>query len=136
MEKKYKAAGIGFFLALLLSVAFTGGSGEIWYSYECINGLDDDGDLNAIDGGIDVEDAACFSYPFNDGNGESVTPANERYTSSNEYASLFAYHRDYGSFNTVCSAYGQGYYDLFPEQKAEADIWLNEQGLPRFNCPP
>ena len=136
MEKRYKAVGIGFILALLLAISFTGSSGDIWYSWECINGLDDDGDTGAVDGGIDVEDAACFSYPFNDGNGETVTPANERFTSNGEYASLWGYHRDYGGFNAVCSGYGGGYYDLLPVEKAEADTWLNEQGLPRLGCPP
>ena len=54
MEKRYKAVGIGFILALLLAISFTGSSGDIWYSWECIYGLDYDGDTGAVDGGIDV----------------------------------------------------------------------------------
>jgi hypothetical protein len=136
VEKRYKAVGIGFILALLLATSFTGGSGLIGYKWECINGIDDDGDQNSINGGTDGNDFSCFEYPFNDGNGETDTPLNERYTSNNDYSSLFGYHRDYGGVGIVCDAYGAGYYDQLPEQKAEANIFLDESGFPRFNCPP
>lgn len=120
-----------------MAASFAGKVEAITYSAECTDGLDNDGDVGAIEGGIDVEDLSCFSYPYSDGNGEDPdTPLNERYTSMQEYPSLFEYHRDYGTFGSVCTGYGDGWYDSTPEDKAEADTWLNAQGLPRTNCPP
>ena len=135
-RKGYRAGAILALFLVLIAASFSGKVEALAISSECIDGLDNDGDLNSIDGGIDVEDAACFEYPYNDGNGEEVTPLNERYTSIREDPSWFEYHRDYGGFYAVCGAYGGAIYDPFPEQKAEADIWLNAQGLPRINCPP
>jgi len=132
----YRAGAILALFLILIAASFSGKVEALAISSECTDGLDNDGDLNSIDGGIDVEDDACLSYPYNDGNGEEVTPINERYNSIREYPSLFEYHRDYGGFNAVCDAFAGGYYDQFPEQKAEADIWLNAQGQPRINCPP
>lgn len=126
---------IALFLGII-AASFAGDLSEIGYSAQCTDGLDNDGDINAIDGGIDSQDLSCFEYPFSDGNGETDTPLNERYSSARDYPSLFHYHRDYGDFQIVCDAYGNGYYDQFPEQKVEADIWLNAQGFPRIGCPP
>lgn len=135
-RKGYRASVLIALFLGIIAASFTGDLSEIGYSYECTDGLDNDGDLNAIDGGIDSGDLSCFEYPFSDGNGETNTPLNERYTSNRDYPSLFHYHRDYGSFSTVCDAYGNGYYDQFPEQKIEANSWLDAQGIPRFGCPP
>lgn len=132
----YRASVFLTLFLLIIAGSFAGTIEVLEISKECADGIDNDGDLNAIDGGIDVEDAACFVYPFNDGNGETVTPIQARYTSAQEYPSLFDYHRNYGNFYTVCDAYGLGYYDQFPEQKAEANTWLDAQGQPRFGCPP
>lgn len=121
---------------LLLATAFTGINTPLGYSSECTDGLDNDGDLNAIDGGIDVEDDSCFYYPYNDGNGESDTPINERYNSIRDYPSLFEYHRDYGGFVFVCDAYAQGLYDSNPLEKIDANTWLDGSGGLRINCPP
>lgn len=139
-RKGYRAGAILALFLVLIAASFSGKVQPLDISSECTDGLDNDGDLNAIDGGIDVDDAACFSYPYNDGNGEQVTPINERYTSIREYPSLFEYHRDYGTWGNVCFGYGNGYYDEFPEQKAEADSWLdaNNPGIDRnlAGCPP
>lgn len=126
---------IALFLGIIAS-SFAGDLSEIGYSQECIDSIDNDGDQFAIDGGIDSGDLSCFEYPFSDGNGETDTPLNERYTSNRDYPSYFHYHRDYGGFYVVCEAYGNGWYDQLPEQIAEANIWLDSQGLPRFGCPP
>ena len=126
---------IALFLGII-AASFAGDLSEIGYSQECIDSIDNDGDQNAIDGGIDSGDLSCFEYPFDDGNGETDTPLDERYTSNRDYPSYWGYHRDYGGFYVVCDAYGNGYYDQLPEQIAEANIWLDSQGLPRIGCPP
>ena len=135
-RKGYRASVLMALFLGIIAASFTGDLSEIGYSSECTDGLDNDGDQNAIDGGIDSTDFSCFEYPYSDGNGDTNTPSNERYTSNRDYPSLFDYHRDFGGFQVVCDAYGNGYYDQLPEQKAEADVWLNAQGLPRIGCPP
>ena len=136
MTRTYQSmALVGLFLVLLAG-SFAGSVKPITYDAECIDGIDNDGDSSLITGGIDVDDDACFFYPYSDGNGEIETPNQERYNSLRDYPSLFEYHRDYGIFGNVCDAYGLGLYDSTPEDKAEADIWLNAQGFPRINCPP
>lgn len=136
MARTYQSmALVGLFLALLAG-SFAGTVKTITYDTECIDGIDNDGDLASITGGIDVDDNACFFYPYSDGNGELDTPNQERYNSLRDYPSLFEYHRDYGGFVHVCDAYALGLYNQTPEDKAEADIWLNAQGAPRANCPP
>lgn len=140
-RKGYRAGAILALFLVLIAASFSGKVEALAISSECTDGLDNDGDSGSMyGGGIDVDDAACFSYPFNDGNGEEVTPINERYTSIREYPSLFEYHRDYGTWQSVCNGYGGGYYDQFPEQKAEADSWLdaNNPGINRnmVGCPP
>jgi hypothetical protein len=132
----YRAGAILAVFLFIVAASFTGKFEPISYSEECTDGSDNDGDVGAVEGGIDPEDLSCFVYPFSDGNGETDTPQNERYTSMQDYPSLFEYHRDYGSFSEVCTGYGDGWYDATPEDKAEADIWLNAQGIPRLNCPP
>lgn len=126
---------VALFLGIIAS-SFAGDLSEIGYSQECTDGIDNDGDQNAIDGGIDATDPSCFEYPFSDGNGETTTPLIERYTSNRDYPSYFHYHRDFGGPAIVCDAYGNGYYDQFPEQKVEADTFLNDIGWFRYNCPP
>ena len=135
-RKGYRASVLIALFLGIIAASFGANDQTIGYSPECTDGIDNDGDLNAIDGGIDSSDSSCFLYPYSDGNGETDTPESEQYTSIRDYPSLFGYHRDYGGFNAVCSAYGAGVYDQLPEQKAEADIWLNQQGLPRIGCPP
>jgi len=129
----------GLILALILGLiatAFTGVNTPLGYSSECSDGIDNDQDSGSISGGIDADDAGCFYYPFNDGNGEETTPIGERYNSIRDYPSLFEYHRDYGGFPKVCDAYSFGLYDSDPLEKIEANTWLDSQGIPRLNCPP
>ena len=135
-RKGYRASVLIALFLGIIAASFTGDMSDIGYSSECTDGIDNDGDASSITGGIDVNDPSCFEYPFSDGNGETDTSMSNRYTSSQSYPSLFAFHRDNGGFSTVCEAYGGGYYDQLPTQKAEADTYLNSQGQPRINCPP
>ena len=138
-RKGYRASVLIALFLGIIAASFTGDMSPIGYSSECTDGIDNDGDNlshSIFRGGIDASDGSCFDYPFSDGNGETDTPMSDRYNSLQSYPSLFAFHRDHGGFVQVCDAYGGGYYDQLPEQKAEADTWLNSQGSPRILCPP
>ena len=131
MSKKYQSAGILALFLVLIAGAFTGSLPETYgYSTECTDDMDND-----LDGFIDVADESCFQYPFEDGNGETDTPLNERYTGEN-YLSLFEYHLNYASSPSeaeaaICSALGFGYYNS--EDAQTASSWVDSNNV---DCSP
>ena len=137
MASAYQSAVLVGLFMLALAGSFAGTVKPNTIHAECSDGIDNDLDqFSAFGGGIDALDPNCMEYPYSDGNGESETPIAQQYNSIRDYPSLFEYHKGSAGFNGVCEAYGAGIYDQFPEQKAEADTWLNAQGQPRFGCPP
>ena len=80
--KTYQASAAAFLLLLILATAFTGKPAPIGIHQECIDQIDND-----LDGGVDSEDQDCLDYPFADGNGETNTPIEQRFTSSTGYVS-------------------------------------------------
>ena len=126
--KANQAAFALLIVGLVLATALTGIK-PIGYHEECVNGLDDDTDT-----WIDGFDASCYYYPFEDGNGESDTLPEDRYTGSN-YASLFEYHRDYTgadpaiTADAICQAIDE---NLYSQSDFESAIqWIAENG---FTC--
>jgi hypothetical protein len=119
----------GIILAVIMGNALAGAT-TIGYHAECIDGIDNNGD-----GLADGQDQECTEYPFEDGNGESHTPPEERSTSSDEYSSWFEYHRDYMTGSqlegTVCfNIQSQpGGYDA--DDLEAAQEWVAQNGL---NC--
>ena len=75
-------------LAMLLGNSLVG-INPIGYHADCIDNVDND-----QDGFVDGMDPECNEYPYSDGNGEDMTPMEERST-GDSYKSLFEYHRDY-----------------------------------------
>jgi len=75
-------------LAMLLGNSLVG-INAIGYHADCIDNVDND-----QDGFVDGMDPECREYPYADGNGEDMTPMEER-SSGDSYKSLFEYHRDY-----------------------------------------
>lgn len=117
---KYQAgATVGLFLFILAS-AFTGPA-VVGYSAQCINQFDDDGDSF-----IDIDDPECSIYPFEDGNGETLTDHLDRYNSDERY-SLFDYHVKYlePQFLTqsICFAYNNNWY-ITSNDIADAEAYL------------
>lgn len=117
------------FLAILAGALTGKGLVTIGINAECEDGLDNDGDQD-----IDIADQQCFEYPYADGNGESDTPVNERYTGSN-YVSLFDWHlanAPAGSeASIICTALGFGYYNADDVQSASD--WVDANGV---DCSP
>jgi hypothetical protein len=66
----YRAGAILAVFLFIVAASFTGKFEPISYSEECTDGSDNDGDVGAVEGGIDPEDLLCFVYLFSDGNGE------------------------------------------------------------------
>jgi hypothetical protein len=78
MSKKSSA---GVILILLFALMAAIGSPTVGIHQECKDGAGDtDGD-----GFAGMLDPSCASYPFADGNGQSITPENERRTNPNGY---------------------------------------------------
>ena len=130
MQKRYQNAGIVFLFVAILAGALTGSARTyVGIHAECEDGLDNDGDLD-----VDFGDQQCFEYPYADGNAESDTPMNERYTSNN-YVSLFDWHLQNAPLGTeaevVCVALGFGYYNSQDVQSASA--WVDQNGV---DCSP
>jgi hypothetical protein len=109
MEKKYQQGAIVFLFLGILAGAFAGSLPKTYGS--------------------------CFNYPFEDGNGETDTPLNERYTGEN-YLSLFEYHLNYASSpqeaeGAICSALGFGTYNS--EDASTASAWVDSNNV---DCSP
>lgn len=117
------------FLAILAGALTGKGVLTVGINAECEDALDNDGDQD-----IDIGDQQCFEYPYADGNGESDTPMNQRYASTN-YVSLFEWHLQNspaGSEDSViCSALGFGYYQ--PDDVEAASAWVDSNGV---DCSP
>ena len=127
--KTYSLAAGAMILALLLGNALSG-IGVVGYHPECIDGIDNDGD-----GQSDGMDIQCSDYPYEDGNGESETPPQDRSTSSDDYSSFFEYHRDYMTApeqtDTICFniQFQPGGYDA--DDLGAAQQYVTDNGL---NC--
>lgn len=117
------------FLAILAGALTGKGVVTVGISAECEDGLDNDADLD-----IDIGDQQCFEYPYADGNGESDTPMNERYVSTN-YVSLFEWHLQNSpqgaEDSIICTALGFGYYQ--PDDVEAASAWVDANGV---DCTP
>ena len=79
---KNQGFGLTALFLIVMAFALTGAASPVGIHVECMDGIDNDADT-----GIDVEDQECIDYPFADGNGESPTPPNERFTSDSGYTS-------------------------------------------------
>lgn len=116
-------------LAMILGNALSG-MGSIGYHAECIDTIDND-----LDGMVDGSDMECSEYPFSDGNGESHTPPEERSTSSDTYASLFEYHRDYlidpERADTICFNLQFEPSNYNAQEVEAAELWATQEGV---NC--
>jgi len=77
---KNQGFGLTALFLITMAYAFTGAPGPVGIHVECMDGIDNDGDM-----AVDAEDQDCINYPFADGNGESPTPLGERYTSDRGY---------------------------------------------------
>jgi hypothetical protein len=76
-----KKSSAGIILILAFAVVATIGSPTVGIHQECKSGsVDSDGD-----GFAGMLDPQCAEYPFEDGNGQSDTPENERRTEANGY---------------------------------------------------
>ena len=76
-----KKSSAGIILILGFALVATIGSPTVGIHSECKSGAGDtDGD--GFDGMLDPQ---CASYPFEDGNGQSLTPEDERRTNANGY---------------------------------------------------
>ena len=119
----------GLILAVIMGNALAG-VGVIGYHAECIDGIDND-----ADGQADGQDQQCTQYPFEDGNGESETPMDQRSTSSDSYSSLFEYHRDYMTApeqtDTICFNIQFQPSDYDSNDLESAIAWTNDNGV---NC--
>ena len=130
MSKRYQNAGIVVLFLAILAGALAGSPRTyIGISAECEDGLDNDGDLD-----IDFGDQQCYEYPYSDGNGESTTPFNERYTST-WYVSLFEWHLENAppgfEENIICTALGFQYYNA--DDAEAASMWVDQNGV---DCSP
>ena len=96
-------------LAMLLGNSLVG-INPIGYHADCIDNVDND-----QDGYLDGMDPECNEYPYSDGNGEEITPMEQRST-DDSYKSLFEYHRDYmeplsqAQIDVVCFNFQTGQY--------------------------
>jgi len=115
-------------LAMLLGNSLVG-INAIGYHADCIDNADND-----QDGFVDGDDPECSEYPYSDGNGEDMTPMEQR-SSSESYKSLFEYHRDYmqplseNQISVICGYDATGQY---PESDGEKfNSWVNENNV---NC--
>ena len=115
-------------LAMLLGNSLVG-INPIGYHADCIDNADND-----QDGYVDGDDPECSEYPYSDGNGEDMTPMEQR-SSSESYKSLFEYHRDYmpplsdNQISVICFFHATGQY-------ADSDLenfntWSSQPGV---NC--
>jgi len=115
-------------LAMLLGNSLVG-INPIGYHSDCIDALDND-----QDGFVDGMDPECAEYPYSDGNGEDLTPMEERST-GDSYQSLFDYHRDYmeplsdPQIDTICFAVATGQYT--DEDGEKFNTWSIENSV---NC--
>lgn len=100
MSQAFNAAAV--FVLLITAGALVGTAQPIGVHPECLDDIDNDGDavFGNPEGGVDINgapngpavsplmlypDRSCVEYPFADGNGESFTPPEERFTSSKGY---------------------------------------------------
>lgn len=127
-RKKGSLAVGAILLALLMGNALSGMS-VVGYHPECIDQQD-----NNQDGFVDGMGPNCVEYPYADGNGEDLTPPDERST-DDSYKSLFEYHRDYmeplsnPQLDTICFFIVTGQYNDADGEKANA--WATENNV---NC--
>lgn len=82
---KNQGFGLTALFLIVMAYALTGAAAPVGIHVECMDTIDNDGD-----GGIDADDTECLQYPFADGNGESPTPVEDRFTSDAGY-SMTAY---------------------------------------------
>jgi len=78
-----KASGLAI-VAIVLFAFGLAGTQAIGLHKQCTDGIDNDNDFDPAwppEYGADAYDSECAEYPFADGNGESPTPANERFNS-------------------------------------------------------
>jgi len=78
-----KASGLAIVAIVLLAFGLAG-TQAIGLHKQCTDGIDNDNDFDPLyppEYGADAYDSNCAEYPFADGNGESPTPANERFNS-------------------------------------------------------
>jgi hypothetical protein len=77
-----KNQGFGLTALFLITMAYalTGASAPVGIHVECADAIDNDGDL-----AVDADDQECIDYPFADGNGESFTPIDDRFTADGGY---------------------------------------------------
>ena len=130
MASNKRSMGIVFLFLAILAGAFAGSLPQyVGINPECEDGLDNDGDLD-----VDIGDQQCLEYPYADGNGESDTPMNQRYTSNN-YVSLFDWHLQNAPPGAegaiICTSLGFGYYNADDVQSASA--WVDQTGT---DCSP
>lgn len=117
-----KASGLAVVAVVILAFGLAG-TQAIGLHQQCTDGIDNDNDFDPMwppEYGADAYDSNCAEYPFADGNGESPTPANER-------------------FNSIGVAYQIGGYDtgfdwLF-EQKITHPHPFVMPGSPPLYCP-
>ena len=115
-------------LAMLLGNSLVG-INPIGYHADCIDALDND-----QDGFVDGMDGSCSDYPYSDGNGEDITPMDERY-SGESYKSLFDFHLNFmeplsnPQIDRVCFAVATGQYSDADGEKY--NTWSNENSV---NC--
>jgi hypothetical protein len=94
--KSYSIGAGAAILMLFLAMALVGQTPTIGIHEECLDAIDNDSD-----GNVDGEDMDCYEYPFEDGNGETQTPIEARFTSNYDYEmSIHDYH------------FNNGYYDI------------------------
>ena len=105
--------------------------GIVGIDSQCLDGLDNDADTFT-----DIQDNECFNYPYEDGNGETLTEPGDQFNARN-YVSLFEYHRDNSGtdpqiiLENVCFAATLGLYDDVGNDLDAAGIYIQENG----GCP-
>ena len=77
-----KNQGFGLTALFLITMAYalTGAAAPVGIHVECSDAIDNDGDM-----AVDADDQECIDYPFADGNGESFTPIDDRFTADGGY---------------------------------------------------
>ena len=78
-----KVSGLAVVAVVILAFGLAG-TLPIGLHKQCSDGIDNDNDFDPLyppEFGADAYDSNCAEYPYADGNGESPTPANERFNS-------------------------------------------------------
>jgi hypothetical protein len=107
----------GIALALFLLIVATALTGMAQptptYHEDCVDSIDNPPNTN---GGADIFSQGCAEYPYSDGNGEELTPLQDRYSQAfDKYPSLFEYQMnnspDMQTIEAVlCASLGFGWY--------------------------